>query len=191
MSQQQRRMLDFDAEARNLWARLNLDPMSRPSGQWNPLDSIYRHPTGGGTIYVGNQMAAENLTLLRTHNISHVVNCTFGESKIPDYHLGKLQYYNFPVSHWPLYVNSTHSSVLAMTDPLFAFIDSAIANGKSVLVSFLFLLTIYLFCLFGFFLFLLFFFIFLRFSYHFFLISSYRFIVWQVLIVQELLESHV
>lgn len=135
MSQQQRRMLDFDAEARNLWARLNLDPMSRPSGQWNPLDSIYRHPTGGGTIYVGNQMAAENLTLLRTHNISHVVNCTFGESKIPDYHLGKLQYYNFPVSHWPLYVNSTHSSVLAMTDPLFAFIDNAIANGKSVLVS--------------------------------------------------------
>jgi hypothetical protein len=39
--------LDFDAEARALWARLNLDPNSRTHGHWNALDSIYRHPTGG------------------------------------------------------------------------------------------------------------------------------------------------
>jgi hypothetical protein len=60
-----RRQLDFDDEARQLWERLNLDPSSRQSGLWNPLDSIWRHPEGGGTIYVGNQTAAENLTMLR------------------------------------------------------------------------------------------------------------------------------
>jgi hypothetical protein len=38
--------LNFDDEARALWAKLNLDPNSRNTGQWNALDSIYRHPTG-------------------------------------------------------------------------------------------------------------------------------------------------
>jgi hypothetical protein len=38
--------LNFDDEARALWAKLNLDPNSRNAGQWNALDSIYRHPTG-------------------------------------------------------------------------------------------------------------------------------------------------
>jgi hypothetical protein len=58
-------VIDFDAEARALWERLNLDPESRTTGQWNALDSIFRHPTGGGIIYVGNQTAAESLTMLR------------------------------------------------------------------------------------------------------------------------------
>jgi hypothetical protein len=57
--------LDFDEEAKSLWARLNLDPESRTTGQWNPVDAIYRHPTGLGTIYVGNLSAAENLFFLR------------------------------------------------------------------------------------------------------------------------------
>ena len=57
--------LNFDDEAIALWTKLNLDPSSRKAGMWNPLDSIWRHPEGGGTIYVGNQTAAENLTLLK------------------------------------------------------------------------------------------------------------------------------
>jgi hypothetical protein len=57
--------IDFDAEARMLWERLNLDPKSRQSGHWNALDSIFRHPEGGGIIYVGNQTAAENISLLK------------------------------------------------------------------------------------------------------------------------------
>lgn len=62
--------LDFDDEARALWEKLNLDPSSRKAGMWNPLDSIWRHPEGGGTIYVGNQTAAENISLLRLVPIS-------------------------------------------------------------------------------------------------------------------------
>jgi len=62
--------LDFDDEARALWEKLNLDPSSRKAGMWNPLDSIWRHPEGGGTIYVGNQKAAENISLLRSVPVS-------------------------------------------------------------------------------------------------------------------------
>lgn len=127
-------MLDFDDEAKVLMNKLNLDPNSRLSGHWNPLDSIYRHPEGGGTIYVGNQSAAENLTMLRQHQITHVVNCTFGESKIPNFHTGKIKYYNFAVSHWQGFVNATNASVIAFSEPLFQFIENAILNGESVLV---------------------------------------------------------
>lgn len=127
-------MLDFDQEAHALWERLNLDPSSRKKGQWNALDSIYRHPSGGGTIYVGNQTAAENLTLLRGHNITHVVNCTFGDSMIPNFHQGRLEYINFPISHWQSFVNSSNASVIAFVEPLFKFIDEAISKGESVLV---------------------------------------------------------
>jgi len=58
--------VDFDAEARSLWSRLNLDPDSHRRGQWNPIDPIWRHPRTNGTIYVGNQTAAENLSLLKS-----------------------------------------------------------------------------------------------------------------------------
>lgn len=62
------------------------------------------------------------------------MNCTHGESKIPDYHKDKLEYFTFPISHWPLYVNSTNASVIDFTQPMFDFIEEAIANGDSVLV---------------------------------------------------------
>lgn len=74
------------------------------------------------------------MQVLRSHGITRIVNCTHGESKIPDYHRDKLSYYNFPISHWQLYVNSTNASVQVFTDPLFEFIDEAISNGQNVLV---------------------------------------------------------
>ena len=70
------------------------------AGQWNPVDPIWRHPEGGGTIYVGNQTAASSLPLLRSHGITRVVNCTIGASQIPNFHEeeGHIQYYRFSVS---------------------------------------------------------------------------------------------
>lgn len=131
-------MLDFDEEARKLWARLNIEispqQLQSPHKTWNPLDPIFKHKTGGGTIYVGNQTAAENLTLLQAHNITHVVNCTHGVSKIPNFHPSILKYYTFPISHWMEHVNQTNASVIKFVTPLFQFIDEAISSGKSVLV---------------------------------------------------------
>jgi hypothetical protein len=141
--------LDFDEEARALWARLNMDPVRSRSGSvWNPADPIWRHPTGNGLILVGNQTAAENLNYLRyffflleggahlsffrKENITHIVNCTYGFSKIPNFHEGKLKYYNFPVlsripfivtifnqiSHWTTFVNGTDDSVIGTLNEL-------------------------------------------------------------------------
>lgn len=160
-----REILDFDEEGRALWARLNLDGAAgRSRGQWNALDSLYRHPATGGTLFVGNQSAAQSLSLLRASGITHVVNCTHGPSKIPNYHPGELQYFEFPIrcDRHPLSAVLTHpqqlaqhrdgprplphvrwasprppSSLtlpLAFVDPLFAFIDSALSRGSSVLV---------------------------------------------------------
>mmetsp|Transcript_19324 Transcript_19324/g.17551 ORF Transcript_19324/g.17551 Transcript_19324/m.17551 type:complete len:196 (+) Transcript_19324:39-626(+) len=126
--------IDYDEEGRQLLARLNLTVKNTGTSMWNPLDPIYKHPTGGGTIYVGNQNAAENINLLRAYSITHIVNCTYGFSKIPDYHTGKLKYYEFAISHWSSFVDNTDSSVLAFVNPLFEFIDSAISTGNNVLV---------------------------------------------------------
>jgi hypothetical protein len=134
MSRSSAGMLDFDDEARLLFKKLNLDPDARSGGKWNPIDPIYRHPTGGGTIYVGNQTAAENIQLLKQHGITHVVNCTHGESRIPNFHEGQLKYFAFKVSHWQNFLNNSHDSVAAFVDPLFSFVDEAVTDGGSVLI---------------------------------------------------------
>lgn len=126
--------LDFDEEARKLWARLNLDPNTKTGSQWNALDAIYRHPTGGGSIYVGNQSAASDFNMLRSHNITSVVNCTHGDSAIPCYHKDKLKYYVFPIAQWSSFVNRTDESIIQFTAPMFGFIEAAISAGESVLV---------------------------------------------------------
>jgi hypothetical protein len=147
--------LDFDEEAKKLWERLNLEGVERSRGQWNALDSLYRDPVTGGTLYVGNQTAAQSLSLLRSSGITHVVNCTHGSSKIPNYHPTVLSYYEFPISNWHNIISGHEPSAVfgkplahimcmnatyfhrraAFVDPLFAYVDSALKNGSSVLVS--------------------------------------------------------
>lgn len=126
--------LDFDDEAKKLWAKLNLEPDASSRGLWNHVDPIFKHPTGKGIIYVGNQTAAENLSFLKSLNITHVVNCTYGQSKIPNFHEKHLKYYTFAISNWQSFVNSTNASLLVFIDPMFKFIDEAIERGENVLV---------------------------------------------------------
>lgn len=126
--------LDFDEEGRKLYASLNIDFSQVKSGPYNSLDPIWKHPTTGGTIYVGNQTAASSLDVLRAHNIISVVNCTSGPSQLPNYHDGKMNYYIFPVTYWSQHATETNESILAFSDPLFQFIDRALLQGGSVLV---------------------------------------------------------
>lgn len=79
-------------------------------GQWNPMDPIWRHPEGGGTVYVGNQTAAASLELLQQRGITRVVNCTTGSSQIPNFHeqSGLLKYYRFSVRELPTLPSSSH-----------------------------------------------------------------------------------
>eukprot|EP00759_Apiculatamorpha_spiralis_P015336 PhF_6_TR21972/c0_g1_i1/m.31249 len=126
-------LVDYDAEAVALWQRLGIDPTTSARG-YNPMDPIYKHPTTGATIYVGNQSAAQNLTKLKEKNITHVVNCTHGWGALPNYHIRDLKYYGFSISGWNQHVDSTSQSILRFALPMFEFIEKALANGESVLV---------------------------------------------------------
>lgn len=82
--------LDFNEEARALWARLNLDPGAVNGNQWNPVDPIWKHPQTGGVIYVGNQTAAQDLRLLR-YSIYKIM------SVIKSCHVGRIDHITLPL----------------------------------------------------------------------------------------------
>ena len=96
-------VLDYNREARELWSRLGIDPDFKGHAEkYQPLDLIYSSPQrgiggGGGSIYVGDSRAAENLDLLKEKGVKAVVNCT---QDIPNYHYHTLKYYKFDVSWW-------------------------------------------------------------------------------------------
>ena len=122
---------DFDDEARKLFARLGLDADGASSGKgmgglYNPLDAIWRDQKTGGTIFVGNQQAAQNASLLKQHGITHVVNCT---DNMPLYHQSTktFAYYRFNVSFWPS--AGGPDELQRFMQPMWAFVDEALSNG--------------------------------------------------------------
>jgi len=139
--------LDFDEEARKLFARVGLDADGRGGHGYNPLDPIFRDESTGGTIFVGNQTAAQNRSILDSHKITHVVNCT---DNMPCFHergtqaalVGHgdgadrppLTYYRFNISFWSRFVDNTDESAMDFVRPVFEFVDAALASGGSVLV---------------------------------------------------------
>eukprot|EP00929_Paragymnodinium_shiwhaense_P070739 TRINITY_DN35864_c0_g1_i1.p1 TRINITY_DN35864_c0_g1~~TRINITY_DN35864_c0_g1_i1.p1 ORF type:complete len:306 (+),score=24.52 TRINITY_DN35864_c0_g1_i1:161-1078(+) len=125
------RNLDFDEEARKLWARLNLDPSQVSSGPFNALDPIWRHPKTGATIYIGNQMAASSLELLQKHQVTHVVNCT---DSMPLYHeaSGRIRYFRFDITSHYRRVRTDEEAV-AFVQPVLDWISKALASGHNVM----------------------------------------------------------
>lgn len=126
-----RQQLDFDDEARKLWARLNLDPSQVSQGPFNALDPLWRHPQTGGTFFVGNQMAAASLDMLMKHNITHVVNCT---DSMPLYHenSGKIKYFRFDITSHYRRVR-TDDEAVAFVTPVMEFISRALDSGHNVM----------------------------------------------------------
>mmetsp|Transcript_38568 Transcript_38568/g.83053 ORF Transcript_38568/g.83053 Transcript_38568/m.83053 type:complete len:293 (+) Transcript_38568:72-950(+) len=127
--------VDFDDEARKLWARLNLDPSVITGGHYNAVDPLWQHPETRAVFYVGNQTAASNLPLLQKHGITHVVNCT---DNMPNYHEGSssIRYHRFDISRFHRQVKTDADAdrfVQAMLD----FVGSALASGKNVMVHYL------------------------------------------------------
>uniref|UniRef100_A0A7S0RVJ9 protein-tyrosine-phosphatase n=1 Tax=Pyramimonas obovata TaxID=1411642 RepID=A0A7S0RVJ9_9CHLO len=124
--------LDFDDEALKLFKTLNIKP-GELGGDYNYLDPVWRHPTSGGILYIGNQTAAQDLSVQAAHKITHIVNCT---ADMPNFHEGKAGkfYLRFDVSnHWR-YLDSSDQSVVQFVTPLFQFVDTALERGHSVLV---------------------------------------------------------
>jgi len=98
-----RSTVDFDAEARKIFKTLGLDASGASSGApvgfYNPLDPIFRDVASGGTIFVGNQQAAQNANMMKNHGVTHIVNCT---DNMPFFHQNDraFTYYRFNVSFW-------------------------------------------------------------------------------------------
>lgn len=100
------------------------------------LDVVWKHPTSGGRVFIGNVSASDSIEELRANGITHVVNCT---SDMPNkFERGsfKLSYFRFDIYRYMLELDVTNSSrgVLEFFRPVFEFIDAAVANGGGVLV---------------------------------------------------------
>lgn len=130
---------DYDEEARKLFAKLNLQPCSRH--RWSNLDAIWRHPSengNGGTVYVGNYVAASNRKTLDERGITCVVNCQDQDSQNYFEKDPTITYFRFPVARLAVSRNSfdhrTGEGALEGFTPVFKFIDENISAGQSVLV---------------------------------------------------------
>uniref|UniRef100_A0A061QUC3 protein-tyrosine-phosphatase n=1 Tax=Tetraselmis sp. GSL018 TaxID=582737 RepID=A0A061QUC3_9CHLO len=126
--------LDFDAEARKLFEQLNLSPNEIDTrSNYNPLDAVWKHPTTGAKIYIGNAQAAQSLSILKANGIKRIVNCT---DNMPHYHSADpgLMYLRFDVSNWGRYVDGTDASVRKFAAPLFAFVVEGLERGENVMV---------------------------------------------------------
>jgi len=123
--------VDYDAEAHKLWYRLGLEP-GGVGGRYNAMDKIFRHPSGG-TLYVGGERAANNLQLLQSDGVSHVVNCT---DSMANFHegMGGMTYLRFNVSYWSRNCGPNDSDTVKLLSPLLEFVCQALQSGKSVLV---------------------------------------------------------
>ena len=113
--------LDFDEEGRKLMASLTNIGSGSSSLKFNPMDAIWRDQSTGGTIFVGNQSAAQGpASALFERGITHVVNCTDDmpnyceaaptEPPHPTASHPRIKYLRFNVTFWC--ANSSTASAL-------------------------------------------------------------------------------
>lgn len=124
--------MDFDDEARKLWARLNLDPSIVNQGLYNALDALWRHPRTGAIFFVGNQTAAQSLEILQSKQVTRVVNCT---DSMPNYHEGtsNIKYLRFDITSHYRRVR-TESDAVVFVQPMINFVSAALEEGHNVMV---------------------------------------------------------
>jgi hypothetical protein len=171
-------VVDFDEAGRQLLARLGALPdeslkrkgggavanriasLNRSCREYTSLNKIWEPESAGaaaaGAVFVGSLEAATNLQLLRSHNITHVVNCMARPSA------NRLQgdgitYLDFPVERWRATVlahamhpdpaapraaaaagnasnDAHHAAIRALFAPVMAFANAAVEGGGGVLI---------------------------------------------------------
>ena len=131
--------IDFDDEGRKILAsKLGfMGGIPSPSDKGgNDYDALYRSPKGEGIIYVGNDRVAKNKQVLRKLGISRIINCTHGDSQLPNYHQPSTEfiYMNFQICYWEHETKGEDDKLLKFFNNVFNFIDVAINDGKNVLI---------------------------------------------------------
>mmetsp|Transcript_22594 Transcript_22594/g.52658 ORF Transcript_22594/g.52658 Transcript_22594/m.52658 type:complete len:224 (-) Transcript_22594:67-738(-) len=135
--------VDFDEEARKLFAALNLPPSGIGTSAaahrrgYRPLDAVYRHPQTGAQVFIGNQEASQNIEILKKSGISCIVNCTDSMPNVfEDRPSASIEYYRFDIYKHMRGMNLRrgHEGVLEAFEPMFAWVDSKVNAGKGVLI---------------------------------------------------------
>jgi dual specificity MAP kinase phosphatase len=106
-----------------------------PQGQHveSSADVIWKHPTSGACLYVGNQQAASSQAYLKTCGVRHVVVClanpteTFEESEV--------DYLHFPISYWYTVPGATTDKGIAqICAPMLGWVCARLEQGHPVLL---------------------------------------------------------
>ena len=125
-----------ESRVAQLLTALNLDPATEPGARWSDVSAVFRHPSGGGVVYIGNQTAAESVEVLKKHGITRIVNCKDPTS--PNYHENdpEFAYLRFPIAYHRCNGKNmdTVSGIIEYFHPYFSWVDQQIAEGRSVLV---------------------------------------------------------
>jgi len=134
-SQPPKSATNYDDEAQKLFARLNIDPAKEHSGRYNALDAIFCNPDTGATIYVGNETASKDLSILEGSKIMHIVNCT---DSMPN-HLEGSSVKDTPLSYlrWNIVSHRdfpTEHQIVDFVKPMLEFISDAMSRGENVMV---------------------------------------------------------
>jgi hypothetical protein len=98
-------------------------------------DVIWKHPTSGACLRVGNQQAAFSQDHLRACKIRHIVVCLEDPVQVfPD-----VSYFHFPISHWAVAPGAkTERSVAKFAAPVLGWVSENLEQGNSVLIHCLF-----------------------------------------------------
>lgn len=127
--------VDYVEEGRKLLEAVNLGSSSAPA-RYSPCDPLWKHPSTGATLYVGNAVTASNRSTLRDLGITRIVNCQDVDGK--DYFDGdpELQYLRFSIGLWRSVpsVRDGGKGTWQFWEPYFKFITESLRDGHNVLV---------------------------------------------------------
>ena len=128
---------DWDVEAKELLARLNIETTRKSKVEkYRNADAVYRHPTTGAKLYIGNMNAARSEAYLMSEEIYHVVNCQDATSRNYFENDPRFTYVRFPVAHWSRMPGTeTPDGVLDFFEKgCHLWIDDKLEQGRNVLI---------------------------------------------------------
>lgn len=127
-----------DAEgAQRLLDAVHLDPAGGLGRQrWSGCDPVWRHPKSGAILYIGDDFTAKNAKSLGRRSITRIVNCQDSSSRDPFEGDPEFRGIGFDIGLWRRspQVLDGGDGTWAFWQPLFAFVEESLENGRSVLL---------------------------------------------------------
>ena len=127
---------DYNEEARKLFAALNLDISGAASTEssrlhgYNNLDAVWKHPTTGAQVFIGNATASSQREILSQNGITHIVNCTSDMANTFEGRDSSIAYFRFDLYKFFSALDlRSHHGVHKFFLPVFQWIDAAVESG--------------------------------------------------------------